>query len=69
MNDDSPMTVAQGNRIIQLLEQIAASQGRPPFPPPPSDTRAFLDSLRGMSTEEIVAATRERNRRLKEAAT
>lgn len=32
-----------------------------------AESRAFLDSLKGMTVEEMVKANRERNKRLKEA--
>lgn len=59
-------TEAKLDRIIQLLEQIAGQRNTTALPS--SDARSFLDGLRGMSVEEMRAANRERNRRLKEAA-
>lgn len=84
-HDDVATANEKLDRIIALLEQIAARNQPPfPMPAgeildrlarmeaernAPTDTRAFLDGLRGKTIDEIRAANRERNRRLKEAAT
>ena len=53
------------DRIIALLEQIAGQRTAPP--PSPDNARAFLDGLRGKTIDEIRAANRERNKRLRTA--